>query len=205
VPTGTVGLSVISDVVGRQLLRPSDQDMLRHPWAMPPLARHRHGADRETFDIEGMRAPLPQHAPIDDHPRSAIFLAYGERGNDDVGHTAILLERGRVADQRHDLPLHRADAAKEIALEKARSVIAGGSSACIAGIAVSEQPVVDAVARGGRRRKNETSALGAKRRRLAVAVDQDVGACLRRRKSKAMRRLERDDGSRLVDKVTLGG
>ena len=131
-PTGTVGLGVISGVIWFALRRSPHQDMVGHPWAVPPLARHRNGADRETFDMEGMRAPLPQHAPVDDHPRRSTFVAHGEWGNDDVGDAAVLLERGRVSDQRHELPLHRTDAAKQIAFERAFSVIARGSSACVA-------------------------------------------------------------------------
>jgi hypothetical protein len=83
-----------------------------------------------------------------------------------------------MADWRHDLPLHRADAAEEIASESARRVIARGF-ACVAGITVGEKPIVDAVARGGRWRENEVAAIGAERSRLAVAVDQNVGSARR--------------------------
>jgi len=144
---------------------------LRRPGAMPPQGCHRLRPDRQTFDVERVRAIGLQHAPIDDDACGPAGLADGERRDDDIGQAAILLERAGIANKRHRLALDHADAAEQIAAEHIFIGRCGG----VAFIAVSEQPVVDAVACGSRRRKDEIAAPGSERSRGALPLDQHVG------------------------------
>mgnify|MGYP003296121783 CR=1 FL=1 len=49
--------------------------------------------DRQTVDIERVRAMSFQRAPIDNHACGTAFRADGERRDDDVRDAAILLQR----------------------------------------------------------------------------------------------------------------
>ena len=60
---------------------------------MPARGGHRFGPDRQTFDIERMRAVSFQRAPVDNHPRGPAFRADGEWRYDDIGEPAILFQR----------------------------------------------------------------------------------------------------------------
>ena len=144
---------------------------------MPARGCDRLGPDREALDIERMRALRLQHASIHDHPRRAASLTDGEGRDDDIGDAAILLDRALMADERNDLAFDRTDAAEAIA---AKGAVVGGRRGSVAVVAVGKQPVVDAVACGGRRREDEIAALGPERRRGAFPLDQNVRPLARR-------------------------
>lgn len=84
---------------------------------MPARGRDRLGPDRQTLNIERMRALSLQHAAVDDHPGRAASLADGEGSDDDIGDTAILLDRSLMTNERNGLAFDRADAAEAIAAE----------------------------------------------------------------------------------------
>ena len=134
------------------------------------------GPDREALDIERMRALRPQHASIHYHPRRTASLTDGEGRDDDIGDAAILLDRAFMADQGNDLAFDRADAAEAIA---AKDAVVGGRRGSVAVIAVGEQPIVDAVARGRRWRKDEIAAFGSECRRCASNVRPLARRCQR--------------------------
>jgi hypothetical protein len=49
-----------------------------------------------------------QHAPVDNHAGGAAPLANGEGRDDDIGRSAVILQRRRVANERHLFSLHGA-------------------------------------------------------------------------------------------------
>ena len=104
-------------------------------------------------------------------------------GDDDVGDSAVLFERCRMTDERHGLALNGADAAEAVAAEAAFVA----RHADIAFVAVGKQPIVGAVACCRRRWEDEIAALGAKRCRATLALDQHIRPVPLRREPKPCR------------------